>query len=294
MDNILNAIVSFWNLIVTVISGISVFDIIDIIVVAFIIYKCILFFRETRAGQLIKGIGILLIVWLLSQWLGLVTMKWLLYKIFDSALILAVILFQPELRRALEKVGRSKISLFSKNAGDNEDIESSISAICKAAGTMQDQRVGALIVFEKNTQLGEIINTGTVIDADVSSALITNIFFPKSPLHDGAMIIKNGKIAAAGCILPLVQNDQLNASLGTRHRAAIGISENSDALVVVVSEETGIISIAENGDLKRNFNTVTLYAELFKRLVNEQSIKKSNSVVTFFKKFFVKEDKNEK
>ena len=294
MDGILNAVISFWNLIVTVISGISVFDIIDIIVVTFIIYKCILFFRETRAGQLIKGIGILLIVWLLSQWLGLVTMKWLLYKIFDSALILAVILFQPELRRALEKVGRSKISLFSKNAGDNEDIESSISAICKAAGSMQDQRVGALIVFEKNTQLGEIINTGTVIDADVSSALITNIFFPKSPLHDGAMIIKNGKIAAAGCILPLVQNDQLNASLGTRHRAAIGISENSDALVVVVSEETGIISIAENGDLKRNFNTVTLYAELFKRLVNEQNVKKSNSVVTFFKKFFVKEDKNEK
>ncbi len=290
LSTILDAIASFWNLIVNVVTGISIFDIIDIIVVTYLIYKCICFFRDTRATQLVKGILILFAVWVLSQWFNLVTMKWLLYKLFDSALIVAVILFHPELRRALERVGRSKLGLFNRNSNNNEDSEKAISAICKAAGNMQDQKIGALIVCEKNTQLGEIVNTGTVIDADVSSTLISSIFFPNSPLHDGAIIIRDGKIAAAGCILPLVQSDGLNNNLGTRHRAAIGISEASDAVVIVVSEETGTISIAENGVLDRNFNTVTLFAELSKRLIPTEEQSKDKNILSFFKKIFKKED----
>lgn len=298
MDMIFDKIASFWNLIISVIAGIRFSDILDIIVVAFIIYKCIAFFRETRAGQLVKGIVILLVVWLLSQWLNLVTMKWILYKLFDSAIVVAVILFQPELRRALERVGRSKIGNLGRSSNDQEkreETERCISAICKSAGSMQDQRIGALIVYERNTLLGEIINTGTVIDADVSSPLISNIFYPNTPLHDGAMIIRDNKIAAAGCILPLVQNDELNTSLGTRHRAAIGISEISDAVVIVVSEETGIISLAENGRLVRDFNTVTLYAELNKRLLPSGDKGLKRSIFSIFKKGRKKkEDMNEK
>ncbi len=296
LDSLFSAIVSFFGLLLNIISEIRFFDIIDILAVAFIIYKCIAFFRDTRAGQLIKGIAILIVIWLLAQWFNLVTIKWLLYKVFDSAIIVAVLLFQPELRRALERMGRSRFGMFNKsNDIDVEKTEACISSICKAAGSMQDQRIGALIVYERNTLLGEIINTGTEIDADVSSALISNIFFPNTPLHDGAMIVRENKIAAAGCILPLVQNDNLNSSLGTRHRAAIGISEISDAIVIVVSEETGIISIAENGKIERDFNTVTLYAELNKRLIPTVDKKKNSSVLSFIKKFLKKEGtKNEK
>ena len=296
LDSLFSAIVSFFGLLLNIISEIRFFDIIDILAVAFIIYKCIAFFRDTRAGQLIKGIAILIVIWLLAQWFNLVTIKWLLYKVFDSAIIVAVLLFQPELRRALERMGRSRFGMFNKsNDIDVEKTEACISSICKAAGSMQDQRIGALIVYERNTLLGEIINTGTEIDADVSSALISNIFFPNTPLHDGAMIVRENKIAAAGCILPLVQNDNLNRSLGTRHRAAIGISEISDAIVIVVSEETGIISIAENGKIERDFNTVTLYAELNKRLIPTVDKKKNSSVLSFIKKFLKKEGtKNEK
>ena len=296
LDSLFSAIVSFFGLLLNIISEIRFFDIIDILAVAFIIYKCIAFFRDTRAGQLIKGIAILIVIWLLAQWFNLVTIKWLLYKVFDSAIIVAVLLFQPELRRALERMGRSRFGMFNKsNDIDVEKTEACISSICKAAGSMQDQRIGALIVYERNTLLGEIINTGTEIDADVSSALISNIFFPNTPLHDGAMIVRENKIAAAGCILPLVQNDNLNSSLGTRHRAAIGISEISDAIVIVVSEETGTISIAENGKIERDFNTVTLYAELNKRLIPTVDKKKNSSVLYFIKKFLKKEGtKNEK
>lgn len=284
MEAIWQAIVSFWTSVVSVAVNIRVFDIIDILVLAYIIYKCIIFFRETRATQLIKGILILLIVWIIVQWLNLVTMKWLLFKAFDSFLVIAVILFQPELRRALESVGRSRISPFSRQNRDMHSVEKSIASVCHAVGTMQEQKVGALIVFERNTQLGEIIDTGRTIDAQTSSPLINNIFFPNSPLHDGAVIIRNGRIAAAGCILPLVQDDKINSSLGTRHRAAMGISEISDAVVVVVSEETGIVSVVENGAITRDFNNVTLYTELAKRLLPSEGDDKKSKFRGFFKK----------
>lgn len=268
-----DAIRSFWDLLVYIISGIGINDILDIIVITYLIYKCIGFFRQSRAGQLMKGIGFLLIMALIAYWLDMVMVNWLMVKIVDSALIAAVIIFQPELRRALEQVGTSRIGLFGRAGAvemEQQELEHMIEAASRAAGTMQEQKCGALMVFERATQLGEIISTGTVIEAKSTSALICNVFYPKSPLHDGAMILRSGRVQAAGCILPLTQNGELNRSLGTRHRAAIGMSENSDAVVVVVSEETGTISIAVNGELRRGFNAVTLRTELSELLLERK------------------------
>lgn len=257
---------TLWNQIVGVFSTINIVDLLDIIAVAFIIYKGIQLVRETRAQQLLKGIVILLVIFLLAQWLDMVSLTWLLTKLFDYAIIAVVIIFQPEIRRALERMGRSNLSGafgFSQSPDERRKrMQECIEAVCKASQTMQDQKVGALMVFERSTPLGEIINTGTVVDAAPTPPLICNVFYPKSPLHDGAMILRAGRVHAAGCILPLTPNTDLSRELGTRHRAAIGMSENSDAVVVVVSEETGNISIAVNGVITRGFNGITLRAQL--------------------------------
>lgn len=270
MATVWGALVSAWNLLVYVISGIRIQDLIDIAIITFLIYKCIGFFRQTRAGQLIKGLFLLLAMAIIAQWFDLVMLKWLMAKVMDSILIIAVIIFHPEIRRALEHVGTSGFGNLGKSGMSIEDerIAAQIESASKAAGLMQEQKCGALMVFERTTQLGEIISTGTIIKAASSSALICNIFYPKSPLHDGAVILREGKIHAAGCILPLTQNSELNQSLGTRHRAAIGMSENSDAVVVVVSEETGTISVAVNGELKRGFDAITLQTELTSLLLS--------------------------
>ena len=268
-----DAIRSFWDLLVYIVSGIGFNDILDIIVITYLIYKCIGFFRQSRAGQLMKGIGALLIAALIANWLEMVMVNWLMVRIVDSALVAAVIIFQPEIRRALEQVGTSRLGLFGRGSTANleeQELEYMIEVASRAAGTMQEQKCGALMVFERATQLGEIIATGTSIEAKSTTSLICNIFFPKSPLHDGAMILRAGRVQAAGCILPLTQNSELNQSLGTRHRAAIGMSENSDAVVVVVSEETGTISVAINGELRRGFNAVTLRTELNELLLEHK------------------------
>ncbi len=269
---------ALFNQILFAVVNISVFDILDIIIVAFIVYKAVEFFRESRAGQLIKGIVIILVVAALANIFELVGLKWLLSKLFDYALIAAVVVFQPELRRALEKVGRSNLVVLAKGQFSedyDETVNTCIASVCKSAVSMSDKRIGALIVFERDTKLGEIANTGTLINADSSSEMIGNIFFPKSPLHDGAMLIRDGKILAAGCILPLTANNDLNSQLGTRHRAAIGISENSDAVVVVVSEETGTISVAVNGTITRDYNSVTLKEFLIRELISDENKPKS-------------------
>ncbi len=276
--NFFDSIYSLFNQIIYAIANITVFDILDIIIVAFIVYKAVEFFRESRAGQLIKGILILILVSALANLFNLVSLKWLLTKLFDYALIAAVVVFQPELRRALEKVGRSNLVAIAKGQF-SEDYETSlnscISSVCKSVVTMSDKKIGALIVFERETKLGDIANTGTLVNADASYEMIGNIFFPKSPLHDGAMLIRDGRILAAGCILPLTSNNDLSSQLGTRHRAAIGISENSDALVVVVSEETGTISVAANGKITRDFNSVTLKELLIRELTEQDNKPKS-------------------
>ena len=226
-------------------------DPLDILLVAFAIYSVIKLVRDSRAEQLLKGIVILGLAFFVSWLLNLKTMYFILKTIFDNSILVLVVIFQPEIRRALEQAGHSRlgaINLFGVNQ-ENAEAEikrwqKAISATCAAVQTLQKQKMGALIVFERTTKLGEIINTGTVVDADPTPELIGNIFFNKAPLHDGAMIIRDGKVYAAGCILPLTDNHQISSELGTRHRAGVGMSENSDAIVVIVSEETGTVSTA--------------------------------------------------
>ncbi len=286
MDSILNAIYAMWNQIVYAVSNFRVFDLLDILVIAYIIYKSIAFLRETRAGQLVKGIFILLAIYLVSIWWELLSVKWLLSKVFDSAIIAAAVIFQPELRRILEKVGRTN---FGRQGfeGDDSVLSDCIDNVSKAAAVMQEKKIGALIVFERKTQLGEIINTGTVIDATASVSMINNVFFPKSPLHDGAMIVRDGRLYAAGCILPLTQREDLSLQLGTRHRAAIGMTENSDAVVLVVSEENGVISLVSNGQITRNYNPVSAGAELRRLLLDSKEEKKNTKVANVLKIFSV-------
>ena len=263
-------ILTLWNWFVDLIKMFRVSDALDIILVSFIIYSAVKLVRETRAGQLVKGIFILLLVWGGSNLLKLYMMKTLLTYFFQYSLIALLVVFQPEIRRALEQLGRTGIGNVHWNFGiSTTDTQSTmqqnrkgINAIVDAAAVLQKQKTGALIVFELKTKLGDIIDTGTIVQAIPSVSIICNIFFNKAPLHDGAMIVRDGMVYAAGCILPLTKSDKISLELGTRHRAAIGMSENSDAIVVVVSEETGQISVAVNGVLKRNYTRETLKSEL--------------------------------
>ena len=296
MNSVFEAIYSVWNQIVYAVSNIRIpFDILDILVMVFIIYKALEFLRESRAGQLVKGILILLTVYAVADWWNLVTLKWILSKVMSSAIVVIAVIFQPELRRILEKVGHTKFARGQMTGAENE-LANSISAACRAAGIMQEKRIGALMVFERKTQLGEIIDTGTIVDAEPSVSIFNNIFFPNSPLHDGALIIRNGRLFAAGCILPLTQREDLSLQLGTRHRAAIGMTENSDAVVLIVSEETGTISIAQNGQITRDYSAVTAEAELMSLLTNADSDEnktENNKLLTTVKKWLKIKDRKE-
>lgn len=288
MGSLWNAIYSFWSYIVYAISNMRIpLDIIDILVMAFIIYKALEFLRDTRAGQLVKGIFMLVGIYLVADWFNLATLEWLLKTIVNSVIIVAAVIFQPELRRILEKVGRTGFKTTQLLDGKQDAMVTTIEKVTRAAGVMQDQKIGALIVFEGKTQLGEIINTGTILDARSSVSVINNVFFPKSPLHDGAMIIRDGRVYAAGCILPLTQRDDISSQLGTRHRAAIGMTENSDAVVLVVSEETGTISIVSNGQITRNYNAISANQELCRLLLVDEKVEKEsfiNKILGFLKK----------
>lgn len=291
---VFSTIYSLWNQIIYAISSVEFNDIIDILIIAYVIYHAIGFLRESRAGQLVKGLAILFVIFVVSGWLELTTVQWVLNRVVDSIIIAAAVIFQPELRRILEKVGRTNFSRGQLLEDDATELSQCIDNVSRAAGIMQDKRIGALIVFERKTQLGEIINTGTVLDAESSVSVINNIFFPKSPLHDGAMIIRNGRVYAAGCILPLTQREDLSLQLGTRHRAAIGMTENSDAVVLVVSEETGIISLVSNGQITRNYNSVSAGAELKRLLLDSENSEKSSMLATVIKKLNLKKKQDER
>lgn len=293
MNGILDVISNFWNQFIFTISNVRVFDIIDILVIAFIIYKAIAFLRETRAGQLVKGIVLLLALYAFAVIFDLAVLRWLMSAVFGSAIVAVAIIFQPELRRMLERVGQTKLGNLQSSGSQGGDLVNSIEKICNAAGQMQKTKTGALIVFERETQLGEIINTGTLVDAAVSESLINNIFYPKSPLHDGAVIIRDGRIYAASCILPLTQSTAFSSNLGTRHRAAIGMTENSDAVVLIVSEETGIISIAHNGEIKRNYTVDSAIEIIKEKLVLENHSDKEGMFKKIFKKLFLNNENNE-
>ena len=284
MSSIFNAIYAFFNQIIYAVASMRISDIVDILIMAYIIYKAIGFMLESRAGQLAKGFIVLFFIYFIANWWNLIAIKWVLSRFVNYIIIAIAIIFQPELRRILERVGHTKL-LGTQGDLSDEPIENCIDKVCRAAGNMQENRIGALIVFERSTQLGEIINTGTVINAEPSVSMVGNIFFPKSPLHDGAMIIRDGKLYAAGCILPLTQREDISSQLGTRHRAAIGMTENSDAVVLVVSEETGIISIVSNGKITRNYNSMSAAEELRHLLVNDDEIADDNKIITLLKRF---------
>lgn len=265
LNKVFEAIASWWEWMVSIAMNFQFKDAVDIIIVAFLIYGVVKLVRETRAGQLVKGLFLLVILFIISSYFNLVMVSRVLAYFFQFAFVAILIVFQPEIRKALEQVGRNNVgqSIAAVITGrdrsyDRAQIRKAINAVVDGVGILQQLKMGALIVFERKTKLGDIIETGTQINCEPSGQIVGNIFFNKAPLHDGAMIIRDGMIHAAGCILPLTKNTSVSAELGTRHRAALGVSEESDAVVVVVSEETGQISVAVNGVLARRFTRDTL------------------------------------
>lgn len=268
-------------------SGITLTNVVDIAIVTFVIYKLIQMIKETRAGTLIKGVVILFVALLISDQIHLVTISYILQQAAPFIVTAAIVIFQPELRRALEMVGRTRLKNIDLFGSVDEAVEQSrmkkvVEDITTACQIMSEEKVGALMVIERVTKIGEIISTGTIINADTSSELIRNIFFKNSPLHDGAMVIREGRIAAAGCFLPLSENKGISRQLGTRHRAGLGMSECCDAVVVIVSEETGAISIARDGNLTHNVSPKALYTILDNVLCPVQP-KKENKVIKLWK-----------
>lgn len=267
---------AFWEDFLGVVRSIGPYDILDILVVSYLFYEGIKLVRETRAVQLVKGLGALLLLYFMARLLEMKTTSFIMTNLLQIGAVALLVVFQPELRRALEQVGRTRFSGLSLFAAGGEEAalahqwRQAALAISEGCEALSAQKIGALIVIERETKLGEIIKTGTVVDAKPSSELLGNIFFPNSPLHDGALIVRDGRLCAAGCFLPLSQNYGISKQLGTRHRAALGMSENSDAVVVVVSEETGAISVAVNGVLKRHYTQAELYSELCSSLQLEK------------------------
>ena len=268
-------------------------DFLDILLVAFVIYEGIKLIRGSRTFQLIKGIAILGVIYALVKLFNMEASEYLLSVLFQNGLIILVVLFSPELRNILEKFGRrsfSNISFFGLRNTESleKEVTATVNDFCKSAGDLSDSKTGALVVFEKDAPLQEIIKTGTVLDAQSSPELFNGLFFKNSALHDGAVVVRDARIYAAGCILPLTQNNSIDSELGTRHRAAIGMSEHSDAVVVIVSEETGAISVAVNGVLTRDITRGKLREVLLSELI-PQTYEEEGAVK---RKFFKKLGKN--
>ena len=249
-------------------------DLLDILIIAFLIYQLLGIVNRTRAGQLAKGALIVLAVYLVANILNMRTVTWLLNSLLQVGLLTLVVLFQPEIRRALERMGQTDqwaYRFFNKNRYNDTSLKgawrSAIIAICDAAERFSETKTGALIVLERNTNLSEIVRTGTPVNSAVNLEVLGTIFYEGTPLHDGAAIIENGRIKAAGCVLPLSNNLDLGKDMGTRHRACLGIAENSDAIAIVVSEETGIISMAKNGVLIRRLDRQNLFNLLQEEIV---------------------------
>jgi diadenylate cyclase len=262
-------------------------DIIDVGIVSYIIYKMILLVRGTRAVQLLKGIFVLVGTWAISTWFNLYTLKWLMNQMFTFGVVSVLIIFQPELRRVLEQLGRGK--LFSRTYSLERDaVSEQVDGVIKAVQHMASRKIGALIVFERSTGVSELIESGVQMESRITSELLINIFTPNAPLHDGAVIIRGNQIMAAGCYLPLSENPFISKELGTRHRAAIGVSEVSDAISVVVSEETGQVSLSLNGMIVRDINEESLISKLFEELTPKTSPKSKEkstlSISSLFKR----------
>ena len=264
--------VEILDIVVSSIKNISISSIMDILVVSYIFYKGYVLIKETRAEQLLKGIILIIFLIPVSSFFNLTMLNWILTKTITIGVLSFIIIFQPEIRRALEHLGRTAFN--DKHLlEDEETMERVVTEIVNAVENLSNEKTGSLIIIEQLTGLGDIVNTGTMLDAEVSAALLENIFVVNTPLHDGATIIRNDRIVSAGCFLPLTSNQGISKKLGTRHRAAIGISENSDALIIVVSEETGTISLAVNGVLTRNYTKEKLKDILIRIIRKRQSTK---------------------
>ena len=285
---------NFFSTIWAILSTFQFKDAIDILSISLILYYLLKLFRQSRAGQLVKGVVVLLIAYALSALFNLTMVNFILKALFEFAVIIIVVVFQPELRQALERLGRNrtfKSLVPTGSPSPDADVIKAIGDVSDTCIVFSRSRTGALIVFERDSVLTEIAVTGTELNSDTSVALLGNIFFNKAPLHDGACIIRNGKILAAGCILPLTKSTTVNSDLGTRHRAALGLSEESDAVVVVVSEETGNISIAVGGKLIRDLDRASLHEKLSVLILPDEH-EKQDLFTTVFKGR--KEKKNEK
>lgn len=261
-------------------EDIKISDIFDVVIVSFLIYECIILVRNTRAAQLAKGIMFMLLSYVIASLAGMRTLTFILGAIMNFGIVVLAVVFQPELRRAIEQVGGVN-SVFTRLVGrrrmDNtlkDDWKKAIATVCDAAEILAEKRTGALMVMEKNANLNEIIRTGTLMQSIVNVETIGTVFYEGSPLHDGAMVVRDGRIEAAGCFLPLSNNLEISKDMGTRHRAALGMSENSDAIVVVVSEETGIISVAKSGVLVRRLDRQNLFELLISEIIPPEQEKK--------------------
>lgn len=264
-------------------ASFSVTDVIDVAIVTFVVYKVMTFIRETRAEQLVKGLLILVAATFLSDVLNLYTLNWLLEGTLTLGVIALIIVFQPELRRGLEYIGRSKFIRKQFGEMNKEKAKTITSTIIKAIDYFSVNKIGALLIIERETTLNDIIETGTEMDALVTERLLETVFYPGGPLHDGACIIRGDRAMAAGCVLPLTQNRSLSKDLGTRHRAGLGITENSDAIALIVSEETGIISIAIDGKLSRFLDIKTVEKTLLNLYLSQMA---DDDVKNFISKLF--------
>ena len=285
----MSAILDYFRYVGEQLASIRPVDILDILLVAFVFYYIFQFMRKRRAGKLLAGIVLLIVLLLISEVAQMKALNFILTNVFSVGILSIIIVFQPELRSFLEKVGGTRFFSFRGKFDNSQEVavKEMLSRVGDAAEYFSKSKTGALIVFERDTKLGDQSRSGTVVNADISSDLLKNLFFNKSPLHDGAVIISEGRVHSAGCVLPLSSNTDLVRELGTRHRAGIGMSENSDAVVLIVSEETGIISVAVEGELKRGFTRETLEEYLYLRLAREDETadKMLNRIKgTFFRK----------
>lgn len=291
----MSAISSWFQSLISIFNTIQIKDIIDIAIITLLIFSLFQLVRQTRAEQLLKGVLLLLVLYAFSSFFQLTMLTSLLRTFFQSAVIIVAIIFQPEIRKALEQLGRNKIakkylgflSSHTKTEKETLAVRKAITDFSDAALIFSKSKTGALVVFERQTMLEDIASSGTILNSDTSVALFGNIFFNKAPLHDGATIIRNGKIYASGCILPLTDNKSVDINLGTRHRAALGMSEQSDAVVAIVSEETGVISLAIDGHLQRDFTKESLTETLEVLLLEEEQSKET------FRSLFKRKEKKD-
>lgn len=291
----MNVLYSWFESLISIFNTIQIKDIVDIAIITLLVFSLFQLVRQTRAEQLLKGVLLLLIFYAISSFFQLTMFTSLLRTFFQSAVIIVAIIFQPEIRKALEQLGRNKmakkyvgfLTTHTKSEKETLAIKKAISDIAEASMAFSKSKTGALIVLERQTMLEDIATTGTILNSDTSVALFGNIFFNKAPLHDGATIIRDGKIYASGCILPLTDNKSVDINLGTRHRAALGMSEQSDAVVLIVSEETGVISLAIDGQLQRDYTKESLTEALEDLILDEEQTKES------FRSLFKRKEKKD-